>query len=112
MRLSTRFSFMPNVTTRGWRSSRSISRNSKSRTRFKLVNAFVKQYHVPYTYLIAGAPADIWDKVPQAVNLNTWPASSTLQDALWFPSGSSLIQVACADILLLLYFAITYDATA
>jgi len=39
------------------------------------VNAFIKQYKVPYTYLIAGAPADMWDKVPQAVNLNTWPAT-------------------------------------
>jgi thiol-disulfide isomerase/thioredoxin len=39
------------------------------------VNAFIKQYHVPYTYLIAGTPADMWDKVPQAVNLNTWPAT-------------------------------------
>lgn len=41
----------------------------------KRVNAFIKQYRVPYTYLIAGAPADMWDKVPQAVNLNTWPAT-------------------------------------
>jgi len=39
------------------------------------VNAFIRQYKVPYTYLIAGAPADMWDKVPQAVNLNTWPAT-------------------------------------
>jgi len=39
------------------------------------VNAFVKQYHVPYTYLIAGAPEEMWDKVPQLVNLNTWPAT-------------------------------------
>ena len=41
----------------------------------KRVNAFIKQYKVPYTYLIAGEPADMWDKVPQAVNLNTWPAT-------------------------------------
>jgi thiol-disulfide isomerase/thioredoxin len=41
----------------------------------KRVNAFIKQYKVPYTYLIAGAPDDMWDKVPQAVNLNTWPAT-------------------------------------
>jgi len=39
------------------------------------VNAFIKQYHVPYTYLIAGTPDEMWDKVPQAVNLNTWPAT-------------------------------------
>jgi peroxiredoxin len=41
----------------------------------KRVNAFIKQYHVPYTYLIAGDPSEMWDKVPQAVNLNTWPAT-------------------------------------
>lgn len=44
----------------------------KSLTR---VNAFIKQYQVPYTYLIAGTPDEMWDKVPQAVNLNTWPAT-------------------------------------
>jgi len=44
----------------------------KSLTR---VNAFVKQYQVPYTYLIAGTPDEMWEKVPQAVNLNTWPAT-------------------------------------
>jgi thiol-disulfide isomerase/thioredoxin len=39
------------------------------------VHAFIKQYRVPYTYLIAGAPAEMWEKVPQVVNLNTWPAT-------------------------------------
>jgi thiol-disulfide isomerase/thioredoxin len=39
------------------------------------VHAFIKQYDVPYTYLLAGAPAEMWEKVPQAVNLNTWPAT-------------------------------------
>ncbi|HEY1899878.1 MAG TPA: hypothetical protein VGG49_08810, partial [Steroidobacteraceae bacterium] len=28
-----------------------------------------------YTYLIAGAPSEMWEKVPQLVNLNTWPAT-------------------------------------
>jgi thiol-disulfide isomerase/thioredoxin len=37
--------------------------------------AFVKQYGVNYTYLIAGDPAEMWEKVPQLVNLNTWPAT-------------------------------------
>jgi thiol-disulfide isomerase/thioredoxin len=37
--------------------------------------AFVEKYGVKYTYLIAGAPAEMWEKVPQAVNLNTWPAT-------------------------------------
>jgi peroxiredoxin len=45
---------------------------AKSLTR---VNAFIKQYGVPYTYLIAGTPDEMWAKVPQAVNLNTWPAT-------------------------------------
>jgi peroxiredoxin len=39
------------------------------------VKAFVKKYGVQYPYLIAGEPAEMWDKVPQAVNLNTWPAT-------------------------------------
>jgi len=41
----------------------------------KRVRAFVKQYGVTYPYLIAGAPAEMWEKVPQLVNLNTWPAT-------------------------------------
>ncbi|MFT4111168.1 peroxiredoxin family protein [Silvibacterium sp.] len=41
----------------------------------KRERAFVKQYGVQYTYLIAGAPSEMWEKVPQAVNLNTWPAT-------------------------------------
>ena len=39
------------------------------------VKAFISQYKVPYPYLIAGTPDEMWDKVPQAVNLNTWPAT-------------------------------------
>ena len=42
---------------------------------FSRERAFVKQYGVKYTYLIAGAPSEMWEKVPQAVNLNTWPAT-------------------------------------
>ncbi|HWK51056.1 MAG TPA: TlpA disulfide reductase family protein, partial [Steroidobacter sp.] len=41
----------------------------------KRVRAFVKQYGVTYPYLIAGAPAEMWEKVPQLVNLNTWPTT-------------------------------------
>jgi peroxiredoxin len=37
--------------------------------------AFIRKYGVEYPYLIAGAPAEMWEKVPQAVNLNTWPAT-------------------------------------
>lgn len=37
--------------------------------------AFVKQYGVEYPYLQAGAPEEMWEKVPQLLNLNTWPAT-------------------------------------
>jgi len=42
---------------------------------FNRERAFIKKYGVEYTYLIAGAPVEMWEKVPQAVNLNTWPAT-------------------------------------
>jgi len=41
----------------------------------KRANAFVKQYGVKYPYLQAGAPEQMWEKVPQLLNLNTWPAT-------------------------------------
>ena len=37
--------------------------------------AFVRQYGVKYPYLQAGAPEEMWEKVPQLTNLNTWPAT-------------------------------------
>jgi thiol-disulfide isomerase/thioredoxin len=37
--------------------------------------AFIKKYGVKYTYLIVGAPSELPDKIPQTVNLNTWPAT-------------------------------------
>jgi thiol-disulfide isomerase/thioredoxin len=37
--------------------------------------SFVAQYGVKYPYLVAGAPEEMWEKVPQLVNLNTWPAT-------------------------------------
>ncbi|HKX26423.1 MAG TPA: TlpA disulfide reductase family protein [Blastocatellia bacterium] len=37
--------------------------------------AFIQKYGIEYSYLIAGAPVEMWEKVPQAVNLNTWPAT-------------------------------------
>jgi thiol-disulfide isomerase/thioredoxin len=41
----------------------------------KRVKAFVDKYGVEYTYLIVGAPVEMWEKVPQLINLNTWPAT-------------------------------------
>jgi len=41
----------------------------------KRQKAFVKQYGVKYTYLQAGSPAQMWEKVPQLNNLTTWPAT-------------------------------------
>jgi peroxiredoxin len=37
--------------------------------------AFIKKYGVEYPYLIAGAPIEMWEKVPQAENLNSWPTT-------------------------------------
>ena len=37
--------------------------------------AFVKKYGIEYTYLIAGAPDELQQKVTQLENLNTWPAT-------------------------------------
>jgi hypothetical protein len=37
--------------------------------------AFIAKYGIDYTYLIAGAPDELQAKVPQLVNLNTWPAT-------------------------------------
>ncbi|APW63439.1 TlpA family protein disulfide reductase [Paludisphaera borealis] len=49
--------------------------NEQQEQNYKRVRAFVKHYGVEYPYLIAGAPLEMWTKVPQAVNLNTWPAT-------------------------------------
>jgi peroxiredoxin len=37
--------------------------------------AFVRKYGVEFPYLLAGAPAELHEKIPQALNLNTWPAT-------------------------------------
>lgn len=39
------------------------------------LKAFVKRYDVDYAYLVAGEPREVTAKLPQAVNLNTWPAT-------------------------------------
>jgi len=42
---------------------------------YKRLRAFVKKYGVKYTYLVAGAPIEMWVKVPQGENLNSWPTT-------------------------------------
>jgi thiol-disulfide isomerase/thioredoxin len=42
---------------------------------FERARAFLKKYRIDYTYLIAGAPDELHEKITQAVNLNTWPAT-------------------------------------
>lgn len=42
---------------------------------FQRAKAFIKQYGVKYTYLFPGAPAEMWEKVPQLNHLDTWPAT-------------------------------------
>jgi hypothetical protein len=37
--------------------------------------AFIKKYNFPYTDLIAGSQSELGEKIPQAMNLNTWPAT-------------------------------------
>jgi thiol-disulfide isomerase/thioredoxin len=37
--------------------------------------AFIKNYGIDYTYLVAGSPNELAAKIPQAVNLNSWPTT-------------------------------------
>lgn len=39
------------------------------------LRAFVKQYGIGYTVLVPGEPSELKDKLPQAVNLNSWPTT-------------------------------------
>jgi thiol-disulfide isomerase/thioredoxin len=39
------------------------------------LQAFIKKYGIQYTYLLAGEPAELQAKIPQAVNLNSWPTT-------------------------------------
>jgi thiol-disulfide isomerase/thioredoxin len=39
------------------------------------VRAFIQRYGIEYVYLIAGEPAELNEKIPQAVNLNAWPTT-------------------------------------
>jgi peroxiredoxin len=42
------------------------------------VRGFIKQYDITYPFLIAGEPEQASEKLPQAVNLNTFPATFVL----------------------------------
>lgn len=39
------------------------------------LKAFIAKYDITYNYLVAGEPREVLGKIPQAVNLNTWPAT-------------------------------------
>lgn len=39
------------------------------------LRAFVRQYGIEYTVLLGGEPEQVHERLPQAVNLNTWPAT-------------------------------------
>jgi thiol-disulfide isomerase/thioredoxin len=39
------------------------------------LRAFIRKYGIDYTYLIAGEPSQLQEKIPQAVNLNSWPTT-------------------------------------
>jgi hypothetical protein len=39
------------------------------------LQAFIKKYGIQYTYLLAGEPSELQAKLPQALNLNSWPTT-------------------------------------
>jgi thiol-disulfide isomerase/thioredoxin len=39
------------------------------------LQAFIKRYGIEYTYLIAGEPSQLNEKIPEAENLNAWPTT-------------------------------------
>ena len=39
------------------------------------LRAFIKQYGIDYTVLVAGEPGQLVEKLPQAENLNSWPTT-------------------------------------
>jgi hypothetical protein len=42
------------------------------------VRAFIKKYGIEYTVLVPGEPRELADKMPQGVNLNSFPTSFIL----------------------------------
>ena len=42
------------------------------------LRAFIKQYGIGYTYLVAGEPSELSAKIPQAEHLDCWPTSFIL----------------------------------
>ena len=39
------------------------------------LKAFIRRYGINYTYLVAGEPRELNEKMPQAENLNAWPTT-------------------------------------
>jgi thiol-disulfide isomerase/thioredoxin len=39
------------------------------------LRAFIQRYGIQYTYLVAGEPRQLNEKIPQAENLNAWPTT-------------------------------------
>ena len=39
------------------------------------LRAFVRRYGIEYTYLVAGEPSQLNERIPQAENLNAWPTT-------------------------------------
>ena len=39
------------------------------------LHAFIKRYGIEYTYLVAGEPGQLNEKIPQAEGLNAWPTT-------------------------------------
>jgi thiol-disulfide isomerase/thioredoxin len=39
------------------------------------LRAFIQRYEIEYTYLVAGEPSQLNEKIPQVENLNAWPTT-------------------------------------
>ena len=44
-------------------------------TNLTRLHAFIQRYKLEYTYLIAGVPAELNQKLPRVENLNAWPTT-------------------------------------
>ena len=52
----------------------SFEEEAQSKTLARL-RAFIRQYGIDYTVLVPGEPDQLAEKIPQAVNLNSWPTT-------------------------------------
>ena len=68
-------SWTRSIATRAWRIVALDFEEPEQQGTLLRESAFIKKYDVKYAYLQAGAPAEMWEKVPQLNHLDTWPAT-------------------------------------